>query len=191
MYTYTHYNCNNCVIHIAKPYSWFLFFIKNEIFPRVHHLRAPVESCDTQPIWTRTEQLRCRLCRGVLTYLSLLNTSVERLHLTRAQTVHKVVLLPTGHQDWHLCDTSGLCGEKGSLVMASTLIIQQCLCIYMHSTSLLDRMMLTSCHVYQTWPPPCAMSPITMTGVNFWKRSSNVFSASRSQNKKSKEKGCF
>lgn len=65
-------------------------------------------------ILVSTNQFRWRLVAllCVWTYLSLFNTCVKSLHLIRAETVHKVILLPTGHQDWHLCDTGCLCGEK-------------------------------------------------------------------------------
>lgn len=43
------------------------------------------------------------------TDLSLVNTRVEWVHLCEAEAVHKVVLLPAGHQDRHLRDAGGLC----------------------------------------------------------------------------------
>lgn len=42
------------------------------------------------------------------TYLCFLHTCVEGIDLTGAQTVHKVVLFPTNHQDRHLSDAGGL-----------------------------------------------------------------------------------
>lgn len=57
----------------------------------------------------QTPSLDAGLFRSILhSSLSFLNTSVEGVHLIRTQTVHKVALLPTGHQDRHLGDTGGL-----------------------------------------------------------------------------------
>lgn len=59
--------------------------------------------------WVQMSSLHSGLFWFVLhSSLSLLNTGVEGVNLIRAQTVHKVVLLPTGHHDWHLCDTGSL-----------------------------------------------------------------------------------
>ena len=40
--------------------------------------------------------------------LGLLNTRVEGLRLAGARSFHKVVLLPAGQHDGHLCDARGL-----------------------------------------------------------------------------------
>lgn len=47
------------------------------------------------------------------TYLSFGHTSVEAADLSGAQGIHKVILLPAGHEDGHLSDAGGLCGHKG------------------------------------------------------------------------------
>lgn len=59
--------------------------------------------------WVQSSTLKAGLVRFILhSSPSCLDTGEEGVHLIIAQTVHKVVLLPTGHQDGHLCDTSGL-----------------------------------------------------------------------------------
>lgn len=54
------------------------------------------------------EEAGSRSPGSVGTHLSLVDAGVKGRHLSEAQAVHKVVLLPAGHQDGHLCDTGGL-----------------------------------------------------------------------------------
>lgn len=59
--------------------------------------------------WMQTSSLDVGLAGFILqSSLCILNTRAERAQLSRAQSVHVVVELPTGHQDRHLCDTGGL-----------------------------------------------------------------------------------
>lgn len=47
------------------------------------------------------------------THLRFVNTRVEGVDLIGAKAVHKVVLLPTGHQQGHLSDAGRLWRQKG------------------------------------------------------------------------------